>query len=257
MRYLLTLCSLFLLVPQVHAAKAIMEGIIASNTTVLFSTANAFVGLSTGIPQSRLHIYQGQLTQSATSQSAGPVLHYIQRADNVQLFQWELSGGVNNDNLTLKNNPKQNLISFERATSRIIPGGALFGTTIFTSSSQTNGTWNEYRRADEAKLFRLHLTGGVNSDNMTWVNDNNDNLLSLERASARIGINNKNPSVLVEISSGTVAINGSLSQLKIGTMTISGTTAPPNSQALCLSAGSLGHCTDAVSATGSCTCVTP
>ena len=45
--------------------------------------------------------------------------------------------------------------------------------------------------------------------------------------------------------------------VNIGTMTISATTAPPNSQALCLSSGQLGHCTSVVGVTGGCTCVAP
>jgi len=40
-------------------------------------------------------------------------------------------------------------------------------------------------------------------------------------------------------------------------LSVSGTGAPPNSQALCLLGGALGHCTSVVGATGGCTCVSP
>ena len=53
---------------------------------------------------------------------------------------------------------------------------------------------------------------------------------------------------------GTTSFSNTVS---IGTMAISGTVAPPNSQALCLLAGQLGHCTSVVGATGGCTCVAP
>ncbi len=46
-------------------------------------------------------------------------------------------------------------------------------------------------------------------------------------------------------------------KVRIGTMSISGTNAPPNAQALCLSSGQLGHCTSVVGISGGCTCVAP
>lgn len=44
--------------------------------------------------------------------------------------------------------------------------------------------------------------------------------------------------------------------IAVGTTTI-GAISPPNSFALCLSGGALGHCTSLVGATGGCTCVSP
>ena len=45
--------------------------------------------------------------------------------------------------------------------------------------------------------------------------------------------------------------------VKIGTMSVSGIVAPPNSQALCLLGGQLGFCSSVVGVGGGCTCVTP
>ncbi len=52
-------------------------------------------------------------------------------------------------------------------------------------------------------------------------------------------------------------VTGAASQVKIGTITISGVTSPPQSWGLCIVGGSLGHCTSVIAANGSCTCVSP
>jgi hypothetical protein len=62
---------------------------------------------------------------------------------------------------------------------------------------------------------------------------------------------------------GTVFIqqNGTANALDVmassSVFHVSGTGAPPNSQALCLLAGQLGHCTTVVGASGGCTCAAP
>lgn len=68
-----------------------------------------------------------------------------------------------------------------------------------------------------------------------------------------VGIGCEAPSTKLHISSGTVTIDGNVSPA----LTITGSGAPPNSQALCLLAGSLGHCTSIVGVGGGCTCSVP
>lgn len=72
----------------------------------------------------------------------------------------------------------------------------------------------------------------------------------------RVGIGTPNPATLLHMSSGAFTMDGTNATLKVGTMTF-GPTSPPQSQALCLLGGLLGHCTGLVGATGGCTCVAP
>lgn len=72
-----------------------------------------------------------------------------------------------------------------------------------------------------------------------------------------VGIGTANPTTKLHLSSGTFTLDGTAPIVKIGTMTINGTTSPPNAFALCFSAGTLGHCTSVVGIDGSCTCTTP
>lgn len=78
------------------------------------------------------------------------------------------------------------------------------------------------------------------SSNVFYIDSSNSNNLELNT--------NRSGNVKLAVGGGTVYI---------GTMTVSGATAPPNSQALCLSGGQLGHCTSVVGAAGGCTCVAP
>jgi hypothetical protein len=61
------------------------------------------------------------------------------------------------------------------------------------------------------------------------------------------------PSTKLHLSSGTFTIDGNVSPA----VTIKGTGAPTDSQALCLLNGQLGHCTAVVVVSGACTCVVP
>lgn len=68
-----------------------------------------------------------------------------------------------------------------------------------------------------------------------------------------LGLGTANPNAGFQVSSGTVTIDGNVSPA----MRIFGSGAPPNSQALCLLAGVLGHCTSVVGVGGGCTCAAP
>lgn len=68
-----------------------------------------------------------------------------------------------------------------------------------------------------------------------------------------VGIGTNFPGSLLQLSSGTLTIDGNVSPA----LTVRGSGAPPDSQALCLLNGQLGHCTTIVGATGGCTCSVP
>lgn len=75
---------------------------------------------------------------------------------------------------------------------------------------------------------------------------------------ADLGLARQGAGVL-EVNNGS---SGQLRDLKaryvtVSSMTFTGATAPPDSQALCLLSGQMGHCTTVVGATGGCTCVVP
>lgn len=72
-------------------------------------------------------------------------------------------------------------------------------------------------------------------------------------ASGNIGIGASNPGQRLQLSSGTFKIDGNVSPAMI----INGAGAPPDTYALCLSGGALGHCTSIIGAGGSCTCSVP
>jgi hypothetical protein len=68
-----------------------------------------------------------------------------------------------------------------------------------------------------------------------------------------VGIGIAHPATSLHISSGTLQIDGNVSPA----IQIFGSGAPPNSFALCLLNGQLGHCTTVVGAAGGCTCSVP
>jgi hypothetical protein len=59
------------------------------------------------------------------------------------------------------------------------------------------------------------------------------------------------------VATDTVTGPWALHVSSAGWVNLLGSDAPPNSQALCLLAGALGHCTSVVGIGGGCTCVTP
>lgn len=63
---------LMIAAPSANAQRrAIMEGLAASNTTVFVDTTNVRVGISTGAPQSAIHVHNGDIMISTSSGSRG------------------------------------------------------------------------------------------------------------------------------------------------------------------------------------------
>jgi hypothetical protein len=80
------------------------------------------------------------------------------------------------------------------------------------------------------------------------------NILYVGEISGKRGLFDGNANALIyDGGSG----NGVINNLTVSTVTFSGGGAPPNSQALCLLGGQLGHCTGVVGVGGGCTCVAP
>ena len=123
------------------------------------------------------------------------------------------------------------------ASTLDVTGSAQFGTGIDRSTFSTAG------RLTLSNPAVINSEGGINLNIDSDANGADQTLII---AQGRNGF-----------SGGTVLVTFNQSgSVAIGTMTFTAIS-PPSGKALCLSAGSIGHCTDAVSAIGGCTCVSP
>ena len=77
--------------------------------------------------------------------------------------------------------------------------------------------------------------------------------MRIKSTNGNVGIGTTSPATKLHMSSGTFTIDGNVSPA----MTVKGSGAPPDGYALCLSGGSLGHCTTIVGVGGACTCSVP
>lgn len=220
------------------------------NSTFFWDDSKQFLGIGTNSPNHTLHIraspnttplriaYDDDIYMDVTQGGA------VFAMDVTGSSSFRLSNGTVGNSILVKSNG-DNVLNEEGSAgfNRFIVNSGGVG---FRAGDLSDTNYIDYKSGGVLSAFTASgvrpLSFGTNGIDTLFIS-----------GTQLVGIGTSTPATLLHISSGTFTIDGNVSPA----ITIVGSGAPPNSQALCLLSGSLGHCTTVVGVTGGCTCSVP